>query len=124
MPGAAVRGGGVYAAALREALRVAVEVGEGFGVVGDHGVEVESLRVGEVGVGDRNGDRGPVGAEPAAEAIGVVARAEVVVAGFRIAFLALEFVILRKNANVGALAAVRIEIRVVADNASSNRPSN
>jgi len=35
---------------------VAVEVGEGFGVVSDHGVEVKRLRVGEIGVGDRSGD--------------------------------------------------------------------
>ena len=59
---------------------VAVEVGEGFGVVGDHGVKVEGLRVGEVGVGDSFGDGGPVGGEPAAKAVGVVARGEVVVA--------------------------------------------
>ena len=48
---------------------MAVEVGEGFGVVGDHGVEVESLRVGEVGVRDRSRDCGPICAEPAAEAV-------------------------------------------------------
>ena len=48
---------------------VAVEVGEGFGVVGDHGVEVEGLRVGEVGVGNGDGCAGPVGAEPAAVAV-------------------------------------------------------
>src|SRR5208337_1263140 len=35
-----------------------VEVGEGFRVVVDHGVEVEGLRVGEVGVGDCDGDVG------------------------------------------------------------------
>jgi len=65
-----------------------IEVGEGFGVVGNHGVQVQGLRVAEVGVGDGNGYVGPVGAEPAAEAVGVVARAEVVVAGFGVALLA------------------------------------
>jgi hypothetical protein len=67
-----------------------VEVGEGFGVVVDHGVEVEGLWVGEVGVGDGRGNSGPVGAEPAAEAVGVVAGAEVVVAGFGVTLLALQ----------------------------------
>src|SRR5690242_13402882 len=43
---------------------VAVEVGERFGVVADHGVEVEGLRVGKVGVGDGNRHGGPVGGEP------------------------------------------------------------
>ena len=65
---------------------VAVEVGEGLGVVGDHPVEVEGLGVDEGGVGDGDGDGGPVGAEPAPEAVRVVACAEVVVARFRIAF--------------------------------------
>ncbi len=69
---------------------MSVEVGEGLGVVGDHGVEVEGLWVGEIGVRDGNGNGGPVGAEPAAEAIGVVTRTEVVVAGFRVALFALE----------------------------------
>ena len=79
-----------------------VEVGEGFGVVGDHGVKVEGLRVGEVGVGDGHGDVRPIGAEPAAEAVGIVARAKVVVAGFRVALLALEFVdVARKKETSG-----------------------
>ncbi len=43
-----------------------VEIGEGFGVVVDHGVEVEGLRVGEVGVGNGGRNGGPDGAEPAA----------------------------------------------------------
>ena len=98
---------------------MAVEVGEGFGVVGDHGVKVEGLRVGEVGVGDGHGDVRPIGAEPAAEAVGIVARAKVVVAGFRVALLALEFVIvLGAGIRIGALAAVGIEIGVVADDTS------
>jgi hypothetical protein len=97
---------------------VPVEVSEGFGVGGDHGVEVESLRVGEVGVGDGHRDIGPVGAEPAAEAVGVVARAEVVVAGFGVAFLALKFVIvLCAGVGDGALAAERREVRIVAHDA-------
>ena len=83
-----VAGTGLVGAGLR--TLVAVEVGEGFGVVGDHGVEVEGLRVGEVGVGDGYGDIRPVGAEPASEAVGVVASAEVVVAGFGVAFFAFE----------------------------------
>ena len=47
------------------------------------------MRVGEVGVGDGDGDVGPIGAEPAAEAVGVVARSEIVVSGFGVAFLCL-----------------------------------
>jgi len=98
---------------------VAIEVGEGFGVVGDHGVEVEGLRIGEVGVGNGDGDAGPIGAEPAAEAVGIVARAEVVVAGFGVALLALEFVIvLGASVGVGSLAAVRVKIRIVTEDAS------
>src|SRR6266478_4197399 len=94
---------------------MAVEVGERFGVVGDHGVEIEGLRVGEVGIGDRCWDGGPIRAQPSTEAVGVVARAEVVVAGFGVALLAFEFVILRAGVGVGAFAAVRIEIRIVTD---------
>jgi len=46
---------------------------------------------------------------------GIVAGAEVVVAGFGVAFLAFEFVVLRAGIGVGALTAVRIEIGIVAD---------
>ena len=109
------------------AVCVAVEVGEGFGVVGDHGIEVEGLRVGEVGVGDGNGDAGPVGGEPAAEAAGVVAGAEVVVAGFGVALFAFELVGVGGGAvvGVGVLAAPStalragsgIEVGVVAEGA-------
>ena len=74
-------------------ITVAVEVGEGFGVVGDHGVEVEGLGIGEIGVGDGSGNGGPfrpqgrpflrqdkpIRAEPAAKAPGVVARTKIVV---------------------------------------------
>ncbi len=88
--------------------QVSVEVGEGFGVVGDHGVEVEGLRVGEIGVRDGNGDVGPIGAEPAAEAVGIVAGAEVIVAGFRVALLALEFVDIAGGGEIGAFAAVAV----------------
>jgi len=88
---------------------MAVEVGEGFGVVGDHGIEIEGLRVGEVGVGDRSGDGGPVGGEPAAEAVGVVASAEVVVEGFGVALLALEFVVVSCWAIVGVCRAFDAE---------------
>src|SRR5689334_8238025 len=98
---------------------MAVEVGEGFGVVGDHRVEVEGLRVGQVGVGDGSGNGGPVGGEPAAEAVGVVAGAEIVVAGFGVAFLSLEFVVLRAGASVRALAAVGVEVGVVAYDAGA-----
>ena len=96
---------------------MAVEVGEGFGVVGDHGIEIEGLRVGEVGVRDGNRDGGPVGTEPTAKTAGVIAGAEVVVAGFGVALLALEFVVLRACVGDGPLAAVGIEIRVVANDA-------
>src|SRR5690349_20315447 len=94
---------------------MAVEVGEGFGIVGDHGVEVQGLRVGEVGVRDGNGDGGPVGAEPAAEAVGVVTGAEVVVASFGVALFTLEFVVLRAGVGVRALAAVGVIVSIVAD---------
>src|SRR5712692_11686283 len=97
---------------------MAVEVGEGLRVVGNHGVEVQGLRVNKVGVRNRSGDGGPVGAEPAAETVGIVARAEVVIAGLGVALLALEFVIvLRASVGVGALAPIRIKIGVVADDA-------
>jgi hypothetical protein len=77
------------------------------------------LRVGEVGVGDGNGDAGPVGAEPAAETAGVITSAEVVVAGFGVALLAFEFVSVARRAvvGVGVLAAVGIEVGVIADGA-------
>ena len=73
------------------------------------------MRVGEVGVGDANGDGGPIGAEPATEAVRVVACTEVVVAGFGVALLAFELVILRAGIGVRTFAAIRIKIRVVAD---------
>src|SRR5690348_13576468 len=60
----------------------------------------------------------PVGAEPTTEAVGVVAAAEVVVAGFGVALLAFEFVVLRAGVGVGALAAVGIEIGVITNDAS------
>src|SRR5579864_1383120 len=96
---------------------MALQVSEGFGVVGDHGVKVEGLRVGEVSVGDGSGGAGPVGAEPAAESAGVVAGAEVVVTGFGVALLAFEFVSVagRAGVGVGVLAAVRIEVGVIAE---------
>ena len=77
------------------------------------------MRVGEIGVGYGSGDAGPVGGEPAAEAVGVVAGAEVVVAGFGVAFLAFELVGVGGGAvvGVGALAAVGIEVGVVAERA-------
>ena len=57
------------------------------GIVLDVGVEVEALRVGHFGVGHRLGLGCPVGGEKAAEAGGVVAGVEVVVACFRVALL-------------------------------------
>ena len=108
---------------------MSIEVGEGFGIVGNQGVEVEGLGVGEVGVGDGNGNSGPVGAEPTAEAVGVVAGAEVIVAGFGVAFLAFELVIvLRAGVGVGSsLDAEGIEIgetwaTVVCLNTRRSRP--
>src|SRR5262249_19236159 len=75
----------------------------------------QSLRVSEIGV--RNGCQHvePVGGEPAAEAVRIVTGAEIVVAGFRIAFFTLEFVVLREDVNVGALAAVGVEVSIVND---------
>jgi hypothetical protein len=60
-------------------VAVPVEVGEGFWVVGDHGIKIQGLRVGEVCVGDGDGDGRPVSAVPAVEAVGVIASAEIVV---------------------------------------------
>ena len=91
---------------LTAAINMPVEIFEGFGVVVNHGVEVEGLRVVQVGVGDGGGDGGPVGGEPAAEAGGVVAGAEVVVAGFGVALLPVEFVCGEAGADDIALAAV------------------
>lgn len=108
---------GAVVRAFAGLLSVAVEVGGSFRVVGDHGVKIEGLRVGEIGVRHRNGDGGPVGTEPAAKAAGIVAGTEVVVAGFRVSFLAFEFVVLRAGVGVGMLAAVRIEVSVVANRA-------
>jgi hypothetical protein len=45
---------GTYSRSLEHAPileAVAVEVSERFGVVGDHGVKIESLGIGEIGVG-------------------------------------------------------------------------
>src|SRR5215470_6439787 len=95
-----------------------VKVGEGFGVVGDHGVEIESLWIREVRVRNRNRDARPVGGKPAAEAVGVVACAEVVVAGFGVALLAFEFVgVLRACVCIGAFSTIGIKIGVVTDSA-------
>jgi len=96
---------------------VAVEIGEALRVIGDHRVEIESLRVAKVGVGDGGGNSGPIAGEPAAEAVGVVAGAEVVVAGFGVAFFAFELIVLRASVGVGAFASVRIKIGVVANDA-------
>ena len=95
------------------ALCVAVEIGGGFGIVGDHSVEVEGLGICKVGIWYGHWSCRPVGAEPTAVAIGVVASAKVVVAGFLVAFFAFEFVGLRAIIRVGAFAAVRIEVGVI-----------
>ena len=104
---------------------MAVKVGEGFGVVGDHGVEVEGLGIGEIGIGDGDGDVGPVGAEPASEAFGVVAGAEVIIAicvarqsaSFCVALFAFKLVIvLRAGIGNRSLATEGIKVRVVANN--------
>ena len=107
----------IRVARLGSVLLVPIQIRERFWVVGDHGVEVQRLRVGEVGVGHRGGDVGPVGAQPASEAPGVVAGAEVVILGFGVALLALELVIVRGRAGigVGALGSERSEVGVVAD---------
>jgi len=94
---------------------MAVEVGEGLRIVADHRVQIQSLRIAKVCVGHWRGNRRPVGREPAAQARCVVASAEIVVAGFGVAFLSFELVILRAGVGDDALAAVRIEIGVVAE---------
>ena len=68
---------------------MAIEVGERFGVVTHHGIEVEGLRVGQIRIWNGRGDRRPIRREPAAEARCVVTGAEVVVAGFGVTFLTL-----------------------------------
>jgi hypothetical protein len=40
---------------------MAVEVGEGLGIVANEGVEIERLGIGEIGVGNRLGGGGLVG---------------------------------------------------------------
>ena len=47
------------------------------------------MGIGERGVRYGDGDGRPIGAEPAAKAVGVVARSEIVVSGFGVAFLCL-----------------------------------
>jgi hypothetical protein len=89
---------------------VPVEVGEGFGIVGDHRVEIESLRVGQVGVRDCDWDVRPISAGPAAEAVGVVASAEIVVASFRVAFFVAGLYAIEKEIR-GCLPEERREIR-------------
>ena len=66
-------------------------------------------------MGDGYGDVGPIGAEPATEAIGIVAGAEVVVAGFGVALFAFELVVVgrRTAVGIGVFAAVGIEVGVV-----------
>jgi len=116
--------------------RVSREVGEGFGVVGDHGIEIEGLGVGEVGVGDGSGDGGPgkpVCGEPAAKAVGIVAVVEIgrcvcdreaIDSGFGVALIctqglqvqtlrpALELVILWTGIRVSALTAPSTPLRM------------
>lgn len=79
------------------------------------------MRASEVGVRDGNGNRGPIGGEPAAEAVGVVASAKVVVPCLGIPLFALEFVIVGGGAVAGvgsALAAKGIEVGVIANHTS------
>lgn len=102
---------------MADTAETPVEVGEGFGVVGCHPVEVEGLGVGEVGVGDRCGSGGPVGRFPAAKGGGVVAGAEIVVVGFGVALFAFEFVILRVGIGVVTFTAEEIKVGVVAERA-------
>jgi len=65
-----------------------IKVGESLGVVAHHGVQIQRLRIGEIGIGDRNRRGGPVRAEPTAKARGIKARSKIIVSGFRVAFLA------------------------------------
>jgi hypothetical protein len=85
---------------------VAVEVGEAFGIVAHHRVQIQRLRIRQVRVGNWFRHRRPVRAQPAAKAPGVIARAEVVVLRLRVAFLALELVGIRASVDVRAFAAV------------------
>src|SRR5258705_12340224 len=111
----------VYERCVWIADLMAIEGGEGFGVVGDHSVEVKGLRVAKVSIWDRNGSRGPIRAEPAPETVGIVASAKVVVAGFRVSLFSFEFVILRATISVGMLTPEGVKVGVVADDASVGR---
>jgi hypothetical protein len=75
------------------------------------------LRVREIRVRDWRGDGGPIGRSPAAEGRGVVAGAEVVVAGFGVAFFAFEFIRRRASIGVCTLSAEGIEVSVVTESA-------
>ena len=51
-------------------------------------VEVEGLRVGQLGIRDGSMYGGPIGGKPAAQRGREIAGAEVIIAGFRVAFFA------------------------------------
>ena len=89
---------------------MSVQIREGSGLA-DHSVEVQSLRIGQVshqaqapGIADQSSG------EPAAEAGGVVAGAEIVVVGIGVALLAFEFVVWGTAYGYVALAAVGVEV--------------
>src|SRR5438094_1243978 len=66
---------------------VTIGVGIRNGIVTDIGIEVQCLRESEIGVGDSGGAGGPIRREPAGHAGIEITRAEVIVAGFRVALL-------------------------------------
>src|SRR5579859_1837801 len=96
-----------------------LEVGEGFWVVDNHGIKVEGFRVGEVGVGDGNRDGRPVRAQPSSKTVRIVPRSKIIISRLCIPFFAFEFVSVARRASVGVgmLAAVGIEVGVVAEGA-------
>src|SRR5689334_8448264 len=88
-------------------------VGEVHWIVFHVRIEVESLRIAQVGVGDGHGDSGQVGRLYASELGGVVARVNVVAVDFRVSLFPGEFVILRAGVGHDVLAAEGIEVGIV-----------
>jgi len=105
---------GLAAGTQPEGYAVAIQIRETLRVIADHGVEIQRLRVREIGVRDWRWRGGPISGKQSTQARRIVARAEVVVVRFGVALLAFEFVILSATAIDVAFTAERIKIRVIA----------
>jgi hypothetical protein len=84
------------------------------GIVLDVCVEVQGLRVAQIGVRHGGGDGRPVGGLKPPETRGVVTRFEIVETSLRVALLAGEFVVLRAGVDGHMLAAEGVEVGIVA----------